>query len=113
VCFAKKQLIRRRPLWQLVWSPPSPFAAAQVLSALRSVFILDPVPDESAMAITAAPIENALPGLGHYGALDIVTAASALAATLWQVAHSPEALAWPTQKTGRSRPSGPSTSSLC
>jgi hypothetical protein len=38
-------------------------------------------------------IEKALPGIGTDGALDIVTAANAIAATLWQVAHPPEALA--------------------
>ncbi len=42
---------------------------------------------------TSGAIEGALPGLGTRGALDIVTAANALASTLWQVAHPPEALA--------------------
>ncbi|HUO41054.1 MAG TPA: TetR family transcriptional regulator [Mycobacterium sp.] len=41
----------------------------------------------------ADSIEHALPELGRRGALDTVTAAYALAATLWQVAHPPEALA--------------------
>jgi hypothetical protein len=41
----------------------------------------------------ADAIDNALPGLGSRGALDILTAANALAAPLWQVAHPPEALA--------------------
>jgi hypothetical protein len=41
----------------------------------------------------ADSIENALPRLRPGGGLDIVTAANALAATLWQVAHPPEALA--------------------
>ncbi|MFJ2647637.1 TetR family transcriptional regulator [Streptomyces sp. NPDC087420] len=41
----------------------------------------------------AGAIEDALPGLDSRGALDVVTAANALAATLWQVAHPPEALA--------------------
>ncbi len=47
----------------------------------------------AAVMAMADSIENALPGLGPFGALDIVTAANALAATLWQVAHPPEALA--------------------
>jgi AcrR family transcriptional regulator len=38
-------------------------------------------------------IEKALPGIGTDGALDIVIAANAIAATLSQVAHPPEALA--------------------
>ncbi|WP_327238318.1 TetR/AcrR family transcriptional regulator [Streptomyces sp. NBC_01317] len=41
----------------------------------------------------AGAIEDALPGLDGRGALDVVTAANALAATLWQVAHPPGALA--------------------
>jgi len=41
----------------------------------------------------ADAIDQALPGLGPGGGLDVVTAANALAATLWQVAHPPEALA--------------------
>jgi AcrR family transcriptional regulator len=47
----------------------------------------------AALMSMAGAIEGALPGLGTQGALDIVTAANALAATLWQVAHPPEALA--------------------
>jgi hypothetical protein len=47
----------------------------------------------AAVMAMADSIENALPGMGPYGALDVVTAANALAATLWQVAHPPEALA--------------------
>jgi AcrR family transcriptional regulator len=47
----------------------------------------------AAVMSMAAAIESALPGLGLRGALDMVTAANALAATLWQVAHPPEALA--------------------
>ncbi|WP_208298750.1 TetR family transcriptional regulator [Streptomyces liangshanensis] len=47
----------------------------------------------AAVVSLADAIENALPGLDGRGALDIVTAANALAATLWQVAHPPEALA--------------------
>lgn len=41
----------------------------------------------------AATIEHSLPELDHRGALDVVTATHALAASLWQVAHPPEALA--------------------
>ncbi|MDX3854338.1 TetR/AcrR family transcriptional regulator [Streptomyces sp. AK02-01A] len=41
----------------------------------------------------AEAIGNSVPGLDARGALDIVTTAYALAATLWQVAHPPEALA--------------------
>jgi AcrR family transcriptional regulator len=47
----------------------------------------------AAVESLADSIDNALPGIGPHGALDIVTAANALAATLWQVAHPPEALA--------------------
>jgi AcrR family transcriptional regulator len=47
----------------------------------------------AAVESIADAIEDALPGIGPAGALDIVTAANALAATLWQVAHPPEALA--------------------
>jgi AcrR family transcriptional regulator len=47
----------------------------------------------AAVMSIADAIDNALPGLGSRGALDVVTAANALAATLWQVAHPPEALA--------------------
>jgi AcrR family transcriptional regulator len=47
----------------------------------------------AAVMTMAKAIETALPGLGTHGALDMVTAANALAATLWQVAHPPEALA--------------------
>jgi hypothetical protein len=47
----------------------------------------------AAVIAMADTIDNALPGLGPRGALDIVTAANAVAATLWQVAHPPEALA--------------------
>jgi AcrR family transcriptional regulator len=46
----------------------------------------------AAVVSMANAINNALPGLGPHGALDIVTAANALAATLWQTAHPPEAL---------------------
>jgi AcrR family transcriptional regulator len=41
----------------------------------------------------AESIEHALPALGRQGALDTLTSAYALAATLWQVAHPPAALA--------------------
>ncbi|WP_371778756.1 TetR family transcriptional regulator [Streptosporangium subroseum] len=47
----------------------------------------------AAVVSMADAIDNALPGLGPGGALDVVTAANAMAATLWQVAHPPEALA--------------------
>jgi AcrR family transcriptional regulator len=47
----------------------------------------------AALMSMAGAIEQALPGIGARGALDIVTAANALAATLWQVAHPPEVLA--------------------
>ena len=47
----------------------------------------------AAMMSTADSIEHALPALGRQGALDTITAANALAATLWQVTHPPEALA--------------------
>jgi hypothetical protein len=47
----------------------------------------------AALAALADAIDNALPGLRPGGGLDVVTAANALAATLWQVAHPPEALA--------------------
>jgi AcrR family transcriptional regulator len=47
----------------------------------------------AAVVSIADAIQNALPGLGPGGALDVVTAVNALAATLWQVAHPPEALA--------------------
>jgi AcrR family transcriptional regulator len=47
----------------------------------------------AAVMSMADAIDDALPGLGSRGALDVVTAANALAATLWQVAHPPEALA--------------------
>jgi hypothetical protein len=46
-----------------------------------------------AVVAMADAIQEALPGLGPGGGLDVVTAANALAATLWQVAHPPEALA--------------------
>lgn len=45
----------------------------------------------SVLAMVGA-VESALPGLGSQGALDVVLAANALAATLWQVSHPPEAL---------------------
>jgi AcrR family transcriptional regulator len=41
----------------------------------------------------AESIEHALPALDRQGALDTLTAAYALAATLWQIAHPPAALA--------------------
>lgn len=41
----------------------------------------------------AEAVEQVLPALGREGALDMLTAAYALAATLWQVAHPPAALA--------------------
>jgi hypothetical protein len=47
----------------------------------------------AAVVSMAGAIDNALPGVGPRGGLDVVTAANALAATLWQVAHPPEALA--------------------
>jgi AcrR family transcriptional regulator len=47
----------------------------------------------AAVMSMADAIGDALPGLAPRGALDIVTATNALAATLWQVAHPPEALA--------------------
>lgn len=47
----------------------------------------------AAVMSMADAIGNALPGLRPGGALDIITAANGLAATLWQVAHPPEALA--------------------
>ncbi len=47
----------------------------------------------AAVVSMADAIDKALPGLAPRGALDILTAANALAATLWQVAHPPEALA--------------------
>jgi AcrR family transcriptional regulator len=47
----------------------------------------------AAVVAMAGAIASELPGLGLRGALDIVTAANALAATLWQVAHPREALA--------------------
>jgi AcrR family transcriptional regulator len=47
----------------------------------------------AAVLTMAGAIERALPALGPRGALDVVTSANAAAATLWQVAHPPEALA--------------------
>jgi AcrR family transcriptional regulator len=47
----------------------------------------------AAIMSIADSIENALPALGRQGGLDTLTAANALAATLWQVTHPPEALA--------------------
>jgi AcrR family transcriptional regulator len=47
----------------------------------------------AAVMSMAGAIGDALPGLGPRGALDVVTAANALAATLWQVAHPPGPLA--------------------
>jgi AcrR family transcriptional regulator len=47
----------------------------------------------AAVMAMAEAIGDALPGLGRRGALDVVTATDAIAATLWQVAHPPEALA--------------------
>jgi AcrR family transcriptional regulator len=47
----------------------------------------------AAFADIADAVERALPGLGRQGTLDTLTAAYALAATLWQVAHPPAALA--------------------
>jgi hypothetical protein len=47
----------------------------------------------AAVMAMADAIEGALPRLGARGALDVVTAANALAATLWQVAHPPQPLA--------------------
>ncbi|MGW6775366.1 TetR family transcriptional regulator [Streptomyces sp. NPDC055037] len=47
----------------------------------------------SAVMSMAEAVGDALPGLGRRDALDIVTSANAVAATLWQVAHPPEALA--------------------
>jgi AcrR family transcriptional regulator len=59
---------------------------------------IDRVVDFKRISLTAFmsiadSIEHALPALGRQGALDTLTAAYALAATLWQVAHPPEALA--------------------
>jgi AcrR family transcriptional regulator len=65
----------------------------------------------AAVVSMADAIDNALPGLGPRGALDIVTAANALAATVWQVAHPPRRWRAPTPTTRRSHPPGPSTSS--
>jgi hypothetical protein len=47
----------------------------------------------AALVTMADAIDSALPGLQAGGGLDVVTAANALAATLWQVAHPPDALA--------------------
>lgn len=47
----------------------------------------------SAVTALVTTIRNALPGLTQTAALDLVTSANATAATLWQVAHPPEALA--------------------
>jgi AcrR family transcriptional regulator len=47
----------------------------------------------AAVMSVAAAITDAQPELGPAAALDVVTATVALAATLWQVAHPPEALA--------------------
>jgi len=47
----------------------------------------------AAIMSIADSIEHALPAFGRQGALDTITAANALAATLWQVTHPPEALA--------------------
>ena len=47
----------------------------------------------AAVVSMADAIDRALPGLGFRGGLDIVTAANAVAGTLWQVAHPSEALA--------------------
>jgi hypothetical protein len=51
----------------------------------------------------ADSIENALPALGRQGALDTLTAANALAATLWQVTHPQKRWPRPTPK-GRAIP---------
>jgi hypothetical protein len=67
------------------------------------------VSDAAVMAMAEA-IGDALPGLGRRGALDVVTATDAIAATLWQVAHPPEALAQATPRSRRSRAPGTSTS---
>ncbi len=43
--------------------------------------------------VMANAIEQALPGLGQKGALDLLLASYSLAAPLWQIAHPPEGLA--------------------
>jgi hypothetical protein len=50
---------------------------------------------KSQVAVTAMAdaIEERMPGLGSRGALDVVIAANALAANLWQVSHPSDALA--------------------
>jgi AcrR family transcriptional regulator len=47
----------------------------------------------TAFTAIAESIQHALPALGRQGALDALTAAYALAATLWQIARPPAALA--------------------
>jgi AcrR family transcriptional regulator len=47
----------------------------------------------AAITEMAHALETALPGLSRDGALDLITATTALAATLWKVAHPGEALA--------------------
>lgn len=46
-----------------------------------------------AVTAMADAIGDALPGLAPSGGIDLVTSANALAATLWQLAHPPPALA--------------------
>jgi AcrR family transcriptional regulator len=47
----------------------------------------------TAVTALAEAVGKALPGLRDRGALDLIIAADALAATLWQMAHPPRALA--------------------
>jgi AcrR family transcriptional regulator len=46
----------------------------------------------AAVMSLADAVEQALPGLGHSGALNVLLAAYSLAAPLWQIAHPPQGL---------------------
>jgi AcrR family transcriptional regulator len=59
---------------------------------LEPVIEVKRVSTAAALACVEA-VEQALPGLGREGALDLLLASYSLAAPLWQIAHPPEGLA--------------------